>query len=69
MTTPTPLTAEQKQAALTTFAKAYGNAITSPRGCFGCSVELVGIILLVWILTHVTEIVGILDHLATRLGQ
>jgi hypothetical protein len=58
------MTAEQKQAALTAFGKAYGNAIAQPVGCFGCAVQPFGIILLVWLLTHVSVIWSMLDRIA-----
>jgi hypothetical protein len=63
MTTPTPLTAEQKQAALTAFSRAYGNSIASSTGCFGCAVQVVGIILVVWLLTHISEVNAALDRI------
>ena len=60
---PEPMTAEQKQAALSAFATAYGNSLATPRGRFGCSLNLAGIILLVWLLTHISVIWSLLDQI------
>ena len=60
MTTPTkPLTDDQKEAVM----KGCGNAIARPLGCFSCAVQLFGIVLLVWLLTHISVIWSMLDRI------
>lgn len=51
--------AAQRQA-----ARAYGNAIAAqPMGCFGCAWSILGLILVVWLLTHISEVWNLLDRI------
>lgn len=37
--------------------------VSKQLGCFGCLLELVGFIGVIWVLTHVSEIFAFLDGL------